>query len=92
MTGGEKGQALPLAIMALAIGSLVVAPFLGQASASLIGSRIYGQGLAELYTCDAGVEHAIWSLAYGGLADAFTGPGDQLSYQLGEEVNGLRRR
>jgi hypothetical protein len=89
MNRGENGQALPLAILALAIGSLVVAPFLGQASASLIGSRTYGQGQAELYACDAGIEHAIWGLAYGELADSFTGPGDQLSYQLDEEINSL---
>jgi hypothetical protein len=63
MRGGEKGQALPLAIVALA-------------------------GLGDLYACDAGVEHAIWSLTSGGLAGAFSGPGDQLSYQLDEAVNG----
>jgi hypothetical protein len=89
MMNGEKGQALPLAILVLAIGSLVVAPFLGHAGASLTGSRVYGQGLAEIYACDAGVEHAIWSLTRGGLADAFTGPGDQVTYELPEEINGL---
>jgi hypothetical protein len=89
MKGDEKGQALPLAILVLAIGSLVVAPFLGQASASLTGSRLYGRGLAELYAGDAGIEHAIWSLAYGGLAESFDGPGDQVTYQFPETVNGL---
>jgi hypothetical protein len=86
---GEKGQALPLAILVLAIGSLVVAPFLGHAGTSLTGSRIYRQEMAGLYAGDAAVEHAIWSLAYGGLADAFSGPGDQVSYQAPEAVNGL---
>jgi len=58
----EKGQALPLAIMALAFGMLVITPFLGHASSSLIGSRIYGQVITEGYSGDAGVEWALWRL------------------------------
>lgn len=63
----EKGQALPLAILALAIGTLVITPFLGHASSNLIGSRVYEQSLAELYSCDAGIEYAIWGLLSGNL-------------------------
>ncbi len=57
---------------AVAVGILVTVPFLGQASASLIGSRTYGQSMTELYSADAGVEHAIWQLKYDGLADSLT--------------------
>ena len=89
MRRGERGQALPLAIMALAIGTLVVTPFLGHASASLISARVYGEVIARQAAGDAGVEHAIWSLTRGNLAEAFTNPGDEVSYQLGEAVNGL---
>jgi predicted acyltransferase (DUF342 family) len=64
---GEKGQALPLAILALAIGTLVITPFLGHASSNLIGSQVYEQSLTELYACDAGIEYAIWSLLSGNL-------------------------
>ncbi|MFH1646708.1 MAG: polymer-forming cytoskeletal protein [Chloroflexota bacterium] len=67
MQSGEKGQALPLAMLALAIGSLVITPFLGHASSSLIGSGAYEQGLAELYSCDSGIEYAIWGLMSGTL-------------------------
>lgn len=63
----EKGQALPLAILALTIGTLVITPFLGHASSNLIGSRVYEQSLTELYSCDAGVEYAIWGLQSGTL-------------------------
>ncbi len=63
----EKGQALPLAILALMIGTLVIAPFLGHASANLIGSAAYEQSLTELYSCDAGIEYAIWGLQSGTL-------------------------
>lgn len=63
----QKGQALPLAIMALALGTLVITPFLGHASSSLTGSRLYEQGITELYSCDSGIEYAIWSLQNGEL-------------------------
>jgi len=65
MMNSEKGQALPLALIALAVGSLVIAPFLGHASSMLTGSRIYGQAITEQYSCDAGVELAIWHLQSG---------------------------
>jgi len=61
----QKGQVLPLALVALAIGVLTIAPFLGHAGSSLIGSRIYGQSMSEQYSADAGVEYAIWHLQSG---------------------------
>ncbi len=65
MMNSQKGQALPLALVALAIGTLVIAPFLSHASSSLIGSRIYEQAIGEQYSADAGVEFAIWHLRSG---------------------------
>jgi len=65
MMNSQKGQALPLALVALAIGTLVIAPFLSHASSSLIGSRIYEQAIDEQYSADAGVEFAIWHLRSG---------------------------
>jgi hypothetical protein len=88
MMNSQSGQALPLAILALAIGSLVVAPFLGFASSDLIGSRVYGEAIARQSACDAGVEHAIWSLTKGSLAEQFAEPGDEVIYQLDETING----
>jgi predicted acyltransferase (DUF342 family) len=67
MIHSEKGQAMPLAILVMAIGTLVISPFLSHAGSSLIGSRIYEQGITELYSCDSGIEYAIWSLQSGGL-------------------------
>jgi predicted acyltransferase (DUF342 family) len=63
----QKGQALPLSILALALGTLVITPFIGHASSSLTGSRIYEQGITELYSCDSGIEYAIWGLINGEL-------------------------
>ncbi len=86
---GQSGQALPLAIMALAIGSLVVAPFLGYAGTGLIGSRVYGEAIKQQSAADAGVEHAIWRLVNGDLAGQLSQPGDEATYQLDETINGL---
>lgn len=86
---GENGQALPLAMMALAIGTLVITPFLSHASSGLIGSRTYGEAIVYYSSCDAGVEHAIWNVTRGELAEKLVNPGDEETYQLGEALNGL---
>jgi hypothetical protein len=86
---GEKGQALPLAMMALALGTLVITPFLSHAGSSLIGSLDYGEAIIQQSSCDAGVEHAIWNLTRGSLAEQIPETGDEVTYQLDEELNGL---
>lgn len=63
----QKGQVLPVALLALAAGILVIAPLLSQASSSLTGSRIYGQAITEQYSANAGAEYAIWHLQNGEL-------------------------
>jgi len=62
MMNSEKGQVLPLAMLALALGSLVITPFISYASSSLIGSRVYKEVMTEQYSCDAGIEWALWKL------------------------------
>ncbi len=89
MKNGEKGQALPLVLLALVIGSLVITPFIGHASSRLIGSRIYGQAISEGYSSDAGIEHAIWRLTNDGLADELLAPGASTSYILSETINDI---
>ena len=85
----EKGQALPLAMMALAFGTLIITPFLGHAGSSLIGSRVYGETIVHQGSCDAGVEHAIWSLLWNDLGEKIPETGDEITYQLSELVNNL---
>ena len=85
----EKGQALPLAIIAFAIGSLVVAPFLSHAGTSLNSSRLYAEEIGCRSAADAGVEHAIWGLTKGTLAEQIPDAGDEITYQLDETLNGV---
>jgi len=89
MMNNEKGQALLLVLVALGIGSLVITPFIGHASSSLIGSRIYGEAISEGYSADAGIEHAIWNLVEGSLVAQVPSPGDSTTYQLSETVNDI---
>jgi hypothetical protein len=86
---GEKGQALPLVMIAIVLGALVLPPFLGHVDSSIIGSRNYERMLYEQYTCDSGVEHAVWSLTDGTVAAEISDPGDSASYLLPESVNNL---
>jgi hypothetical protein len=90
MKNDEKGQALVIVLALVAFGGVVIAPFLGQAGDSLIGSRIYGEAISQQYSGDAGVEHAIWGLAYGDFVQEINDSGDNTtSYPLGETINGI---
>jgi len=84
----EKGQALPLAILALAFGTLVITPFLGHASSSLIGSRVYEQGITELYSCDAGIEWALWNLKKNPVLTTNTTYDSTVLEPIPSEING----
>jgi hypothetical protein len=87
MFGRQSGQALPVALAVLGVGTLVVAPFLTHTSSGLISSRIHGTSIAERYASDAGIEHATWRLTNEGLADMLPEKGDSISYQLSRTVN-----
>ncbi len=85
----EKGVVLPLVLAVMAVGTLLLAPFLSQASTTLMSANDYGQSISAQYAADAGVEHAVWDLLYDDLATRFSAPGDSFNYQLGESVNGI---
>jgi len=85
----EKGQALPLALAALAVGVLLITPFLESVSVHSIASRTYRSSILQLYSSDAGVEDAIWALTNGSLAAQLTAPGDSASHSVSESVNNI---
>lgn len=79
----EKGQALTLVLAAMAIGTLLIAPFLTQANTTLLSSRDYAQAIIRQYSADAGVEHAIWRLNYEpGFADSLTPANPTTNYPI----------
>lgn len=58
----EEGRSLPLALVVVAVGALLVSPFLAYVSTSLLGSRAMQEGMNKQYSSDAGVEFGIWKL------------------------------
>jgi len=62
LVNDSTAQALPLALAALALGSLLVTPFLVNASANLLASRKIDSSIRDYYSADAGVEWALWRL------------------------------
>jgi hypothetical protein len=53
-----RGQVLPLAMAALALGAVLVSPFLVDASVNLLASRRVDSAIRDYYSADAGVEWA----------------------------------
>lgn len=58
----EEGRSLPFALVTVAVGALLVGPFLAHVSTSLLGSRAMQEGMNKQYSADAGVEFGIWKL------------------------------
>jgi len=85
----EEGQALPLVLAALAVGTLLVSLFLMHASATLrAGSRL-DEELRARYAVEAGIEWALWRLkADPGLTDSEVYTGTPLEPFPGEGING----
>jgi hypothetical protein len=59
---GDRGQALPLAIAALAVGAILVTPLLRGAGTSSRFTNDVGTRARERYSMDAGIEWSGWRL------------------------------
>ena len=58
----EEGQALPLALIALAVGTVLVTPFLTNVSVNVIAGRQADETISDRYSVDAGIEWGLWRL------------------------------
>lgn len=59
---GEAGQALPIVLVLMLLGSLLITPVLDYAGTNLKAGNLIEKNLAGLYAADAGVEDALWKL------------------------------
>ena len=84
-----KAQALPIVLAMLALGALVITPFLNHAGVNLKSSANYTALMQANNSCEAGIEEAIWALNYNNLSSQLSHIGDSLSYRLNETVNQL---
>src|SRR4030042_2140923 len=73
--GREKGQALILVLCFLALGGLTISISLNFVTTCINGVRIHQSHMLELYSADAGLEKAIWSLTRNEIPIS---PGDEI--------------
>ena len=59
---GEFGRSLPAALITLAVGSILLTPFLSFVSTRSLGTRDVEETFNEQYAADAGIEFGIWSI------------------------------
>ncbi|UCC17068.1 MAG: hypothetical protein JSU58_00505 [Dehalococcoidales bacterium] len=85
----QQGQAFPLVLIILAIGSVLVSGFLTSTNTSLLNAKVYSDPIPDTYAADAGIEDAIWGLQYGTLGTTLDSSGGFLEYVLHESVNDL---
>ena len=72
--GGQKGQALILALIFLFLGSLLTLSLLTFTSTGLKTGLVYEKKTDELYAADAGAMDATWMIRYDYLDTFFTDP------------------
>ena len=60
----QRGQALILVLIALAVGSLLIIPTLNYLNTGLLRTRISERLLLQQYAADAAVEYSLWQLQY----------------------------
>jgi len=70
----EKGQVLAMALIAMAAGVMIIGPLLSYLSTGLQSLQKETVAVREYYAADAGVEHSIWRVRYGGLVTDYETP------------------
>jgi hypothetical protein len=80
----EAGQALPMALVLLALGGLLGVPTLAFMTTNLNANRIIVEKTEGIYAADAGIQDAVWKL--GNDIDPFSGGN---SYDLTETLNDM---
>ena len=83
----SQGQVLPIVLAMLALGALVITPFLNHAGVNVKSSATYMTLMRANNSCEAGIEEAIWALNYNNLSSQLSRLGDRFSYSLNETVN-----
>ncbi len=67
----EKGQALPMVLILMAVGGLIIAPLLSYTSSGLKVGQAYEKMADEFYAADAGIEDGLWQIKYNHLEELF---------------------
>jgi len=80
----EKGRAMVMALILLAVGGITTTPLLAYMSTGLIVGEFYERSTAEVYAADAGVEDATWKIQHNadGVPQFFCDP--PLAYNISD--------
>jgi len=82
---GQRGQALPLALIFLTVGTLMITPALTYTSTGLHSERISEELVAEQDATDAAVVDAIWRMLSPEILDEVNGSGEvTYPFKLGQ--------
>jgi len=60
----QRGEALPFALIALAVGTLLLSPLLARLSTGLSTTAKVEESAHDQYTSDAGIEYALWTISH----------------------------
>ncbi len=83
---GERGLALLLVLMLLAMGSLLLTPALVFTNTGLMGKQIQTDVVEQQYCRDGAVEYALWQLLYVDVVALLVDVGDETNFTV--ELNG----
>ncbi len=94
---GQKGQALVLAVVFLALGSMLTLSILNFARNGTITSSVYAKKVKEIFAADAGARDAAWQIKYDYMDTVLTNPSafslydfnTHWSYLLGDNINDM---
>lgn len=67
----EKGQALPMVLILMAVSGLIIAPLLSYMSSGLKVGKAYEKMADEFYAADAGIEDGLWQINSNNLEELF---------------------
>jgi hypothetical protein len=72
MVRTQKGQALPMVLILMALSGLIMAPLLAYMSSGLKAGESYENIADEFYAADAGIEDGLWHIKYDLLTELFS--------------------
>lgn len=76
----ETGQALPIALILLLLGTLIIIPILNLTITNLKATQGIAQKTFDIYAADAGIDDGLWKIRYNHLPNEMLGDWDESTY------------
>ena len=82
----QAGQALPMALILLLVGSMLIIPVLNLTTTNLKATLIIDQKTRNFYAADAGIDDGLWKVRYNYIPTDLLGQWDETTYATYEET------